>query len=128
MKTFVGLFVCSATFGFLTALAYWLVTHGEMTGTVLLGVMTAAMTFAATYAVLAERDARLDGDDPNETNDQSAGEDLGVFTTSSPWPILIAAGAALGLCGIPWSPLLAACGFITVIICLWRLGAESARV
>ncbi|HTV92768.1 MAG TPA: cytochrome c oxidase subunit 4 [Verrucomicrobiae bacterium] len=128
MKSFVGIFACSAAFGLVIALTYWWVAHEEVTGTILLGIMTAALVFAASYAVIAERNARLDGDDPQMTNDASAGEDLGVFTTSSAWPILIAASAALGLCGILWSPLLAVAGFAAVIISLWRMGAESSRV
>ncbi len=127
MKTFVVLFICSALFGLSIGVAYWWVAH-EITGTLLLGVMTAALAFAATYAMAAERDAHLDGDNPTITNEQTVGEDLGVFTTSSAWPILIAAGAALGLCGLPWSPLLAIVGFVVVILALWRMGAESARV
>lgn len=127
MKTFVALFICSALFGLSIAVAYWWVAQA-VTGTLLLGVMTAALAFAATYAIVAERDSHLDGDDPNKTNIEASGEDLGVFTSNSAWPIIIAAGAALGLCGLPWSPLLAACGLIVVIICLWRLGTESARV
>jgi len=128
VKSVVGLFLCSAAFGLVIALAYWWVAHGEMTGTVLLGVMTAALVFAASYALIAERNAALDGDDATMNSADSSGEDLGAFTTSSAWPILVAAGAALGLCGIPWSPLLAAAGFTIVIVCLWRMGAESARV
>lgn len=127
MKSFVGLCICSALFGLAIAIAYWWVAHAEVTGTLLLGIMAAALAFAASYAVLAERDAALDGDDPNTSNIASAGEDLGVFTTSSAWPILIAAAAALGLCGLLWSPLLGAAGFTLVILCLWRMGAESAR-
>ncbi len=126
MKTFVALFLCSALFGLSIAVAYWLVAH-EVTGTFLLGVMTAALAFAATYAVIAERNAHLDGDNPKTTNADAAGEDLGVFTTNSAWPIIIAAGAALALCGLPWAPFLSACGLVVVVVALWRLGAESAR-
>lgn len=128
MKTVVGLFLCSAAFGFVIAVAYWWVARAEATGTVLLGIMTAALVFAASYAAIAERNADLDGDHAAMTNEETAGEDLGAFTTSSAWPILIAAAAAIGLCGIPWSPLLAAAGFAVVVIGLWRMGAESARV
>ena len=128
MKSVVGLFLCSATFGLVIAITYWWVAHAETTGTILLGVMTAALVFAASYAIIAERNAALDGDNATLTNEATAGEDLGVFSTSSAWPILIAASAAVGLCGIPWSPLLAAGGFAAVIIGLWRMGAESSRV
>ncbi|HTU70474.1 MAG TPA: cytochrome c oxidase subunit 4 [Candidatus Baltobacteraceae bacterium] len=128
MKSFVGIFGCSAGFGFVIALVYWWVAHEETVGTVLLGVMTAALVFAAIYAVIGERSARLDGDEPDLTNADAAGEDLGVFTTSSPYPILIAAGAGLGLLGLLWSPLIGIAGLTVVVLCLWRMGAESSRV
>ena len=128
MKSVVGLFLSSAAFGFIIAVTYWRVAHEEATGTILLGIMTAALSFAASYAIIAERNATLDGDNATMTNEAATGEDLGVFTTSSTWPILIAASAAIGLCGIPWSPLLAAGGFAALIVGLWRMGAESARV
>ena len=127
MKTFVGLFLCSASFGITIAVIYWIVAH-EATGTVLLGVMTTAMVFAAAYAILAERDAALDGDDAEATNAQHAGEELGAFTTSSAWPIVTAVGAGIALCGLPWSPFLSMCGLVIVILALWRMGSESARL
>ena len=88
--------------------------------------MGAALAFAAVMRCLAERDAKLDGDDPSETNEQAAGEVLGVFTTDSPWPILIALCTLALFTGMLWSPLLGlrACGNV---LCFWRLGAESAR-
>ena len=127
MKSFVGIFACSAGFGLLIAIVYWWVAREETIGTVLLGVMTTALIFAAIYAVIGERNAHLDGDAPDLTNADTAGEDLGVFTTASPYPILTAVGAGLGLCGLIWSALLGAAGFTIVILCLWRMGAESAR-
>ena len=128
MKSLVGILGCSAGFGLVIAIVYWWVAHEETVGTVMLGIMTAALILAAIYAVIGERNARLDGDAPDLTNSDAAGEDLGVFTTTSPYPILVAAGAGLALCGLLWWPLLGAAGFAIVILCLWRMGAESARV
>ncbi|MBV8374756.1 MAG: cytochrome c oxidase subunit 4 [Candidatus Eremiobacteraeota bacterium] len=127
MKSFVGLFAFAALFGLVTAVAYWFVAHEEGTGTALLGFMFAALAFAAGYAVLAERDARLEGDNPNETNEQVAGEDLGIFTTATPYPILIAVSTLAVLAGAVWSPLLGVAGLIGMLLCFWRLGAESSR-
>ncbi|HET6274622.1 MAG TPA: cytochrome c oxidase subunit 4 [Candidatus Cybelea sp.] len=127
MKTFVGLFAIVAAFGFVIAITYWFVAHEEAAGTALLAIMGAALTFAAGYALLAERDARLEGDDPSETNEQVAGEVLDVFTTASPWPIVIAFCTLALLAGLLWSPVLAIAGLIGMILCFWRLGAESAR-
>lgn len=127
MKSFVGLFGFAALFGLAIAVAYWFIAHEEGAGTALLGFMFAALAFATGYAVLAERDADLEGDDPNATRERAAGVDLGVFTTETPYPILIALCALALLTGVLWSPLLAVAGLIGMLLCFWRLGAESAR-
>ncbi len=128
MKTFVGLFATAAAFGFAIAIAYWFVAHEEAAGTALLAIMGAALTFTATYALAAEREANLEGDNPNETNEQAAGDVLGVFTTQSPWPILIAFCTLALFVGVLWAPVLGAAGLVGMLLCFWRLGAESARV
>jgi predicted permease len=128
MKTFVGLFATSASFGLAIAIVYWFVAHEETVGVTLLAIMTAALVFTAGYAVIAERNARLDGDAPDRQNGDVAGEDLGVYTTESAWPILVAICSVFVLLGVVWSPFLAAIALVCLILCLWRLGAESARV
>jgi hypothetical protein len=127
VKTFVGLFLSSTAFGVAIAVAYWFVAHQETTGTVLLGVMAAALLFTAAYAALAERNADLEGDQPNVSDAGVAGEDLGVFTTHSAWPVLLAIASAIALLGTIWSTPVAVAGLAGVLLCLWRLGAESAR-
>ncbi|HEY1976211.1 MAG TPA: cytochrome c oxidase subunit 4 [Candidatus Baltobacteraceae bacterium] len=128
MKTFVAFFAGSAIFGVVTGVAYWLIAHEEATGTVLLGCMAAALAFTAAYAVIAEKNADLPGDDPQETPERAAGEALGIFTTHSAWPILVAISSLAMLVGMLWSPLIGFSGLAALLLCLWRLGAESARV
>jgi hypothetical protein len=128
MKTFVLFFGASAIFGAVTGLAYWFIAHEEATGTVLLGCMGAALAFTAAYAIVAEKSADLPGDDPAETPERAAGEDLGIFTSYSAWPILVAVSSLATLVGMLWSPLVGFSGLIALVLCLWRLGAESARV
>jgi len=127
MKSFVGIFLVSAAFGAAIAIAYFFFAHEEGAGTALLGFMGAALAFAALYAVVAERDADLPGDYPYESSDEVAGEDLGVFTTETPYPILIAVCTLAIMTGMLWSPLLGIAGLIGLLLCFWRLGAESAR-
>ncbi|MBV9334208.1 MAG: cytochrome c oxidase subunit 4 [Candidatus Eremiobacteraeota bacterium] len=128
MRSFVGIFLVSAAFGAAIAITYFFVAHEEGAGTALLGFMGAALTFAALYAVVAERDADLPGDYPYESSNLVDGEDLGIFTTETPYPILIAICALAILTGMLWSPLLGIAGLIGMLLCFWRLGAESARV
>jgi Cytochrome c oxidase subunit IV len=128
MRTFVAIFLISAAFGAAIAIAYFFLAHEEGAGTALLGIMGAALTFAALYAVFAERDADLEGDYPLKTNEEVAGEDLGIFTTETPYPFLIAVCVLAMLTGALWSPLLGAAGLVGLLLCFWRLGAESSRV
>ena len=126
MKTFVGLFLSSAAFGLAVGIAYYLVAHAEAAGTTLLAVMTGALAFAASYAIVAERSARLVGDRPQVDPASAAGEDLGVYSSESPWPVLVALSALGALCGLLWSPFLLAVALAGMLLCFWRLGSESA--
>jgi len=126
MKTFVALFLSSAAFGIAIAVVYNITSH-ELAGTFLLGIMASALVFAASYAILAERDADLDGDRKDERVGEAAGEDLGIFTTSSVWPILMAFSVLIFLIGAVWVPFLLFAGLAAMLLILWRLGAESNR-
>jgi Flp pilus assembly protein TadB len=128
MKTFVGLFFSSTVFGLVILIAYWFVSKEETAGSILLGIMTAALAFAAMYAVIAERHANVDGDGQELTPPDVQGEDLGVYTTHSPYPFLVALSCLFMLLGLVYSPLLAFAAIVALLLCLWRLGAESARV
>lgn len=128
MKSFVGIFAIAAAFGLAIDLIYWFVAKVEPAGVALLSVMTIALTFAALYAYLAERDADLEGDDPQKPMESVAGEEMEIFTTHSPWPPLVAVGTLALLVGVVWSPLLAGLGLAGMLYCFYRLGRESARV
>jgi Cytochrome c oxidase subunit IV len=128
MKSFVAIFGVSAAFGCVIAIAYFFVAHEEGAGTALLSIMTAALTFATLYAIFAERDADLEGDYPVTTNEEIAGEDLGIFTTETPYPFIIAVCTLAILTGMLWAPLLGIAGLVGMLLCFWRLGGESSRV
>ena len=128
MKSFVGLFAFAGGFGAVIALAYWFIAHEEAAGTALLAIMAAALIFVAGYAVIAERNADLEGDRPEEPLESAAGEEVGIFTKHSAWPILVALSSLAMLVGAVWSPVLGGAGLLALVLCLWRLGAESARV
>lgn len=127
VKSFVAVFTTSALFGAAIWVVYWFVAHHEAAGAVLLGVMTIALTFATLYALLAERDANLEGDAENAAAQDWAGDDLGIYTRFSAYPVLLAACIALGLLAMLWSPLIALFLLAAFVLCLWRLGAESSR-
>lgn len=126
MKVFVGLFLSSAIFGLVIAIIYWFSSH-EYAGTLLLGFMFFALSFAAGYAMVAERDAQLPGDDPEHQHKESAGEDVGIVTKESAWPPALAFSILLFFIGLVWSDFLLFAGIAAMLLCLWRLGAESAR-
>jgi hypothetical protein len=128
VRVFVGLCVSSMLFGIVIAFVYWFVSGHEVIGTVLLGIMATALLFAACYACIAERNANLVGDDAEQNARAVAGEDLGIFTPSSAWPILCACAVLASLAGVLWVPFLAVVGIASLVLCLWRMGTESARV
>ncbi len=117
----------SATFGIVIAAVYYFWSHGELAGTILLGTMAIGLTFAAGYAIVAERDANLSGDRAADDNRADRGEDLGVFTTRSAWPILLAFCVLVVLVGALWVPFLLFAGIAAMLLILWRLGGESSR-
>lgn len=127
MRSFVLVCTSSALFGIAIATVYGFVAHAEAAGMVLLGTMAVALAFATLYAVFAEKDANLEGDRRDESPPQWAGDDLGIFTPRSAWPILTAACAALFLLALLWSQTVAVLAIVALVLCLWRLGAESAR-
>lgn len=118
------LFVSSAVFGIAIAVAYWFSAHNP-DGTILLGLMAAALIFAAGYMFVAEREARLPGDRGTASSVDTSGEQLGVFTVASPWPIVVAFSAFLLLLGLAIFPILAAFGLALLLFGLFGLGRES---
>ena len=127
MKTFVGLFLSSAGFAAAAAIVYWYASH-EYAGTFMLGFMFCALTFAAGYAMIAERNAHLAGDDPELDQTEAAGEDVGIFTKETAWPGLLAFSILWTFIGVVWSDFMIFTGLAAILLCLWRLAAESARV
>jgi hypothetical protein len=127
MKTFVGLFASSSIFGASIAIIYWFASH-DYAGTFLLGFMFIALAYAAGWAFIAERDAKLSGDDPQLTHKQAAGEDVGIVTKESPWPIVLAFSILWFVIGLLWSDFMIFTGLAAMLLAVWRLGAESARV
>ncbi len=126
VRTFIGLFFSSAAFGLAAAIIYWFSSH-EYAGTLLLGLMTVALSFAAGYAMFAERESHLVGDDPKLTPIAASGEDLGIVTKQSAWPIVLAFTVLWSLIGLIWSDFMLFTGVAALLLVLWRLGAESSR-
>ena len=127
MKTFVGLFASTALFAVASCVIYWYSSH-DRTGALLLGLMCIALTFAAGYAFLAEKNAALEGDDPNLQHKAATGEDVTIVTKESPWPIILAFSILWMLIGLIWSDFMLFTGIAAILLSMWRLGAESARV
>jgi len=108
------LFISSAVFSIVIAVAYWLVAR-EPAGTMLLGVMAFGLSFVAGYMIVAEREADLVGDLGQADNADAAGEILGSYSISSPLPIATAAAlTCIGL-GLVVSPTVAALGVIVLL-------------
>jgi hypothetical protein len=124
MNVGLGLFLSSASFGIAIAIAYWFSAHDD-TGTWLLGMMGIALGFAAGYMIVAEREARLAGDQPNGSNEESAGERVGTYTLRSPWPFCAAIAAAFVLIGAVYNLPVAVAAFVSLLVTLTMLIRES---
>ncbi len=109
------LFISSAVFALVIAIAYWLVAH-EIVGTFLLAFMAFALTFIAGYMIVAEREADLYGDRDDAKVSDGAGELVGTYSTRSPLPIWTALVlTCIGL-GLVVSPTLSALGAVGALI------------
>ena len=127
MKTFVGMFASTSLFALAICVIYWYSSH-DRAGALLLGFMCVALAFAAGYAFYAEKRAALEGDDPALQHKDAAGEDVTIVTKETPWPVLLAFSILWTIVGLLWSDFLLFTGLAAILLCLWRLGAESARV
>ena len=103
MKIGVRLFLSSMAFALAIATLYGLTTH-DVVGIVFLGAMALALIIVATFIVVAEREANLGGDREEMSPADVAGEEMGVFTLESYWPIVAAAGCALLVLGAVFAP------------------------
>ena len=119
------LFLSSATFGVAIAAVYWTIAK-DPTGTMLLGLMAIALVFVAGYMIVAEREAHLVGDNAEINPADAVGENLGVYTLRSPWPVWLAVCIMLTLLGVAVATPLAWLGLAVALYVLWGLVIESA--
>ena len=103
MKIGVRLFLSSMTFGIVIAATYGFTTH-DVVGVVFLAGMALALLIVAGYIIIAERESNLASDSVDASPADVAGEELGVFTLESYWPILAALGVSLLLLGVVFVP------------------------
>ena len=111
MSVGVRLFLSSALFSIVIAVAYWYLSH-EPTGTFLLGVMAFGLSFASGYMILAERDANLVGDKRDADPDAETGVLVGTDSLHSPLPLWSALSITCVLVGLVISPALSALGLV----------------
>jgi TRAP-type C4-dicarboxylate transport system permease large subunit len=128
MKIGVRLFVSSMLFSIAIAVVYGVTTR-DLIGVVFLAMMAFAMIVCASYIVVAEREAHIAGDEADLRPADVVGEDLGVFTVESYWPILGAVGLVMLIFGVVYAPGFA-WGILAIAICviafaLRRLVRES---
>jgi cytochrome c oxidase subunit IV len=109
------LFISSAVFAIVIAVAYWLVAH-EIVGTFLLAFMAFALSFVAGYMIVAEREADLYGDHNAAKVSDGAGELVGTYSTRSPLPIWTALAVTCIALGLVVSPTLAGLGMVGALV------------
>jgi len=120
MMTTVRVLLSAATFTGIIAAIYWFSAR-EVVGTLLLGLMTVALGFAATMITLRARgEPPPPGDYPNLGPEDVAGHLL-EFAEGSPWPVILAVGFALIVTGLVYGWWLVFPGAILVIAALLGL-------
>jgi hypothetical protein len=108
------LFISSATFGIVIAIAYWS-TSREIIGTFMLGIMAFGLSFIAGYMIVAEREADLIGDKGEATMADGAGEIAGTYTIRSPLPLGTAIAITCVFLGLVISPTIAILGVLATL-------------
>ncbi len=108
------LFISSAAFGVVIAVAYWFTSH-ESIGTFMLGIMAFGLSFVAGYMIVAEREADLIGDKGDATVESGAGELVGTYTVRSPLPLGAALAVTFAALGIVVSPAIAVLGILAAL-------------
>ena len=103
MKIAVRLFLSSMIFAIVIAGAYAWATK-DLVGSVLLITMAIAMLVLAIFTVVAEKEANLASDSQETPSSALAGENLGVFSLESYWPVMGAAGTVLLVMGVVFLP------------------------
>lgn len=115
MTTARGIFVSTALFTILLAVAYWIVAH-EPAGTTLLGFMAGALLVVALYSAVAQRDADLYSDKKDATPADAAGEHVGTYVVHSPAPFWIGIAVAALALGLVVAPAIAGIGIIALML------------
>lgn len=108
------LFLSSAGFGGIIAIAYWFVAH-DPAGTTLLAFMTAALLVIASYLFFVERSSDLLADRDDATMVQGAGEHVGTFVVRSAAPFWIGFALFGIVLGLVVSPAAAGLGIVALL-------------
>lgn len=123
MKIATRVFISSMAFGIVVGLIYWFVSY-EPVGTLMLGLFSAGLAFVSVYLFVSRKSADVDGD-TQKAPSELAGEAVGVFSTESSWPILLALAIALLTLGIAIHPIIAFFDFPIICVLVWRLIVEN---
>ena len=125
MRSTARIFAGSAAFFFVVGAIYGALTS-EVAGTLMLGLWCATLLFASIFLGTQAKRGAPAGDDPNRRPDQAAGEWVGAFPAGSGWPVVLAAGLAVGLAGLVYGVWLLIPGAAVTIVALLGLMRESA--
>ncbi len=123
MTTAIRVFASSMIFGIVVAAAYWWDTH-EVIGTIFLGLFGIGFAFIVGFLLAIKPKTRLDGDQ-QRTPAELAGEEIGVVSLESPWPVLLAVCATCLVIGVVLHPMLAVFALAGFLVILWQLVRES---
>jgi hypothetical protein len=124
VKTQIKFFVYWSGFSLIVAAVYWFLSY-EVAGSFFLLFMFIAPLMIGAYLAFHGLDGTPPEDDPQAEYKVQAGVTVGRFYAESAWPILMAAGIAIGLEGFVYGKWLLAVGVVLFVGSIIGLMAES---
>jgi hypothetical protein len=104
----------AGAFAVLVAVVYWFLSY-EDAGFVLLALMGFASALIGGYLLYRAHAHRRPEDDPDADYAQTAGEEVGRFSSGSIWPLVMGLGSVVGLQGFIYGAWLVGFGLVLFV-------------
>jgi Cytochrome c oxidase subunit IV len=125
MRSTSRIFAASAAFFLVVDVVYWFVSY-EIAGTMMFGLWCVTLLFAALFLGAEATHGAPEGDDPELRPAERAGEPVGIFSRTSGWPVVLAAGLTIALTGLVYGTWLLIPGMVVTAAALIGLMRETA--
>ena len=124
MRTESRFLLGAGAFAVLVAVVYWFLSY-EDAGFVLLALMGFASALIGGYLLYRAHSHRRPEDDPDADYADTAGEEVGRFSSGSIWPLVMGLGTALAVQGFIYGAWLVGFGLVLFVWATVGLMLES---